>query len=531
MNKKITGFIKDYQIEILLFFTFLTAVLFRFYTNTFHLVMTPDYDGYQYVKIARNLAKGVLVKELINWTPLLPSLIAIFSFLPFPLDEIGSVINIVFGAATIFPIYLFVKNILNKEAAFFSVLIYAFNPQIAFVNVQVMSETTYIFVFFLYAWLITEILKDRYSFVLAMLSGIVGGLIYWGRPEGVLIYIALTCLCFIVGKAETKRKLYWLIENLLFFFLTILPYLIFLKKMKGKFVFSGKSSEILYHIKGMMGIPDTGQGFLGTFFYDFSKTFNFLLKNLLVALCIFSDYSYFWGVTLIVLLICGIFTLKKSTLGMTKGIIFFVSMVLPFSAPLIFKVDERYLSPTTSVISVCCGLGLFGIYQMLKLDLRKQSVKLIINITILSLFVFYGFYKIYDRFKKNGELDVMFLQERMYKKSGEWLKAHVPPDATVVSTSTNYLVAYYAGDLKFENVSKNLTEEELIQLVCKSPNRYLIVNYFSVKAYYKNLQFLINPYSQSFKFSKLFDKMYPIYYDNIVGLVIYTCKSGTNEKR
>lgn len=155
----IKEFCRKYTNGIFLFIVFSTALSFRLYTNTYHLLMVPDYDGYQYVKIAKHMLKGVMVGEAVNWTPLFPSLIALFSFLPLPLDEIGSLINIFFGAITIVPIYFFVRNILNKEAALFSVLIYAFHPQVAFVNVQVMAETTYIFMFFLFSYLISETLK------------------------------------------------------------------------------------------------------------------------------------------------------------------------------------------------------------------------------------------------------------------------------------------------------------------------------------------------------------------------------------
>lgn len=529
MNRGVKRFFTAYYPEIFVFLVFFAALFFRFYTNTYHLLMVPDYDGYQYVKIAKNMTKGVFVTEMINWTPLLPAIIAIFSFLPLPLDEIGSVINIVFGAATVFPIYLLVKNILNKEAAFFSILLYAFHPQIAFVNVQVMSETTYIFVFFLYAYLISEILKGKYTLNLALISGVCGGLIYLGRPEGILIYLALTFFCFIIAGVEIIRKLKWLVVNLIFFALTISPYLIFLKKMRGQFVFSGKSSEILWHIKNMMGIPDVGQGFFATFTYDLSKTYSFLNKNLSNAVWIFSDYNYFFGILLLLSTIFFVYTLNSSKLGW-KSLIFFISMILPFAAPLIFKVDERYLSPTTSVISVCFGIGLFGVYKMFKLDTKAIIAKFFIYLVAFLLFTFWGYYKIYARFEKYGELNEIFAQERLYKKTGEWLKAHIPEDATLISTSTNYLIAYYAGDMKFENASRNLSEEELVELVCKSPHRYLIVNEFSITKYHKDLRFLINPYSQGFKNSKLSYKIYPIYYDEIALVAVYACKSGENEK-
>lgn len=179
-DRKLQEFIWNYIYELMLFIIFLMALFLRLYTDTYHLLMVPDYDGYQYIKIAKNLAKGVMVDEAVNWTPLLPALIAIFSFLPLPLDQIGSYLNILFGALTIFPIYFLNRNLFNfnKETALFSVLIYAFHPSISFVNVQVMSETTYIFMIFMFAWLVSIVMREeKYTFKYGILTGIFGGFI------------------------------------------------------------------------------------------------------------------------------------------------------------------------------------------------------------------------------------------------------------------------------------------------------------------------------------------------------------------
>lgn len=526
MNKgAIKTFLGNYIYELPLLLVFFTALSFRFYTDTYHLLMVPDYDGYQYVKIAKYMTKGMMVDEAVNWTPLLPALIAIFSFLPLPLDQIGSIINIFFGALTVFPIYLFVKNILNKEAALFSTLIYAFHPHIAFVNVQVMSETTYIFMIFMFAWAITEVMKGVYAIKYGIISGIFGGLIYLGRPEGTLIFIALSLFCFLASNDTLQKRVKWFFANIITFTLVISPYLLFLRNKLNKFVFSGKSKEILPHIRNMMGVPEKGQSYFETFTYDFYKTYSFIKNNIVNAWFVITEESYLYAFIFILLLILFVFAITKSTLTISKGVIFFIFLLLPVSAALIFKVDQRYLSPTTSVLAVMCGIGIYGGFSFFDDKIKKGIHKIMLLVFMVVSFSSWGFYKIYHRFEKEGELNVIFEQERMYKHTGLWLKAHIPADSTIVSVSTNYLIAYYAGDLPFKNVSKPVTESEVVDLVCSNKNQYLVINDYAISRYYKNLTYLLNPYSQSFNNSPLSDKIMPVYYDDIAMVAIYTCKS------
>lgn len=526
MKRHLWVFLRDYHHEILICFVFLIALVFRTYTDTYHLLMVPDYDGYQYVKIAKNMAKGVMVDEAVNWTPLLPALIAIFSFLPIPLDQIGSFINIFFGSLTVLPIYLFVRNILNKESALFSILIYAFHPEIAFVNVQVMSETTYIFMIFMFSWLVSVVMKgEKYTIKHGILSGIFGGLIYLGRPEGTLIFITLSILCLFVTKVSIYNKMKWFIVNFIVFFIIIFPYLLFLRNKIGKFVFSGKSKELVPLIRKTIAIPDSAQSYFQVFTYDVSKTLNFIKNNLVSAWFLITDHSLLYALIFLFLVIMFILIVRKSLLGLWKSIFYFSFLLSPVSASLIFKVDHRYLSPTISVLAVICGIGLYGAYTLLLKKINTPKFTIAFLFLMIILFSCWGFYKVYHRFEKEGELREMFSQERLYKKTGLWLKEHVPANSKIVSVSTNYLIAYYAGDLPFKNVSKSLTEDELIEMVCSEKNTYLVINDYAISRYYKNLRYLLNPYSQAFKTSLLYDKIINVYYDDIAMVAVYSCKS------
>ncbi len=521
--------LKNYIYECLLFLVFLFALFFRLYTDTYHLLIVPDYDGYYYLKIAKNILKAKLVYEAVNWTPLLPVLIALFSFLPMPLDQLGSLINIFFGALTVFPIFFLVKNMLNKEAAFFSTIIYAFHPHIAFVNVQVMSESTYIFVFFILAWLMVTIIKTGgYSVKNGLVCGAVGALVYYGRPEGTITLIVLVILALIVGKVEFKTKIKWALITSFVILVVLLPYLFFLKSHTGKFVLSGKSPEILYHIRNMMGVPETCESYFSTFTYDLDKTYSFIKNNIINAWIITTEETLLYSVFIILFLTFFIIVIRKSTIGFANSLFFFFALILPVIGPIIFKVDQRYLSPTTSVLSVMMGIGLYGIFDKVMSGLRSIFIKTAVCGAIILFFTAFGFYKIYDRFERQGELQIIFEQERLYKKTGQWLAKHVPQNSIVVSTSPNYLVAYYANDMAFENTSKDLTEDELMSIVCEKPNKYLVIDYYSISRYLKRLPYLMNPYTQPFKTSKLYGKLIPIYYDDIAQVVVYSCNDGDN---
>lgn len=524
MDKKFKDFFYNKINELLLFTIFLIAIFFRLYTNTYHLLMFPDYDGYQYVKIAKYMAKGALVDEAINWTPLFPALIAIFSFLPLPLDQIGSYLNILFGSLTVFPIYFLVRKLLNKEAAIFSVLIYAFHPDIAFVNVQVMSETTYIFMFFIFSWIIAKlIIEERYTFKYGMITGIVGGLIYLGRPEGTLIFITLSALALFNHKTAIRNKLKWFVTNLITFILVIFPYLLFLRSKIGKFVFSGKSRALIPYIKNKMGLTEDFSTYYDIFTYDLSKSLMLIINNIIKAWIIITDNSTLYASIVLILLAFFLFAIKKGKLMFWKVLLFFIFLLLPIIAPLIIDVDHRYLSPTTSVLSVICGIGFYEGYILISKKINLEGLKIVILISITLLLSSWGFYKVYEQFERKGELNIIFKLERLYKRTGLWLKEHIPNDSKIASVSTNYLIAYYAGDLPFINVSKSITEKELLELICSEKNIYLVINYYAVTRYYKDLTYLINPYSQRFKTSFLYGKIVPVYYDSIVDVVVYKC--------
>lgn len=522
MNKGIKKNITKLNfINIALLTVFVFALGLRFYVNIYHVVMVPDYDGYQYIKIAKNLKNGVLVKEAINWTIFFPFLINFFSFIPLPYDELGSLINIFFGTLTIFPVYYIVKSIFNEEAGLIACIFYASEPSIAHVDVQVMSEPTYIFMLFLMALLFLKSYESNFQIINVILAGIFSGIVYLSRPEGTIVYLLLLAYIIAFWHETFKNKLKFAILNFLISFVAIMPYMFFLRKELGKFVFSGKSVEIIPHIRNMIGLSENLEGFFQVFFYDTSKSYQFLLKNLQQTILLITEVSSIKSVICIFLLFFFFVILRKSSLGFFRSLIFFFILLTQFVGAMIFKIDYRYLSPTMSVFMVILGVGFYGVYYHILKNFQKDKV---IIIALIFIYFGYGYYKVYEIFEKKGEINIMFEQERLYKFSGEWLKNNIPKESKIISSSTNYLIAYYA-DRDYENISKNLTEDEVIQILCDNSNNYLVINEYAVSRYYKNLSYLLNPYSFSFYSSKLYKYIVPIYFDDKVGLAIYKCKS------
>ncbi len=487
--------------------------------------MVPDYDGYNYLKIAKKMTEGGMAKEAVNWTPLFPALVALFSFIPLPLDQIGSYINITCGSLTVIPIYLIVKRIFrSKEAGVFSVIPYTFHPQIAFVNVLVMSETTYIFMFFLLALFILKFLDGGNPIKYGIITGITAGLVYLGRSEGTLIFLLLSLFSLFFSSHSMRDKILWVIINIACFILTILPYLLFLRSQVGYFIFAGKSVEVLPQLRIMLNVPDDVQGYLGIFKYDPYKTYLHIKNNFLNLIRIISFGNFYLFLTLCALTISFGSAISKSSFKFLKGLAFFASLLSSAVAPLLFNVDIRYAVPANSVLSVMAGIGIYGVSLILSYFFKSKIVKIVWFLLIFFITAFWGYYDNYYQFEKLGEFQEMLYQERMHKTTGLWLKENVDPHSTLISTSPNYLIAYYAGDLNYEDASKNLTENELAELVCKAPNRYLIITEKSVRKYYKNMQYLINPISNSFLSSKLANTLVPIYYDYDTPLVVYKCK-------
>lgn len=504
---------------IALFFIFVGALSLRFYVDSYHIVMAPDYDGFQYIKIARGIKNFFLPKEAINWTPLFPFFMAIFSFLPFPIDQVGSYVNIFFGAITIFPIYLLVKRIVSKEAAMMAVVIYAFDFSIAFVNVQVMSETLFIFTIFMYGLFSYKAIEEEFSFKNIFLCGFTGALAYYARPEGLALFLSLLLLTTFASKRFTlNQKVVWFLAVFALFLLLISPYLFFFKKQLGYFTFSGKSKEALPHLRKLIGIPEMPLSFIETVTYDYQATLKLIGKNLLNAIYLLTEGSVFKGCFLVFSFVMFVLAIAKGKRVFIQNFLFFLCLVTPFSGTLLFLIDPRYFSPTMAVITVIIGIGLSRAIQFI--PLRLLLFKRLAYISLCMIFVFLGFYRVYEVFEKNGEFKEMVYQANLYKTPGEWLKLNAPKDAKVISSSsTNYLVAYYA-DLEFIGIGQ-MTPAELFRLMGRENNAYLYINELAVRKSFQSMYFLLNPNSFAFKKSVFYGRLAPVYVDLNTGVVLY----------
>lgn len=257
---------------------FILGIGLRVYiSKNYHTVSVPDYDAYRYALFAKGFLTGNFDKTAATAaTPIYPLLLALFSkFTDLHFFYLGALVNLFFGIATALLIYLFAKKIFNEKVALFSSIIYLLNPFIAFNNILVMSETTYIFFIFLYLVLLSNIFDSPFNIKIALLNGFLGSIIYLARPEGSLVFFFTNLFFIFTSKSELKEKISFVSISFLIFGIGIVPYLYFLKILFGLETISGKSEYILDWLRNSLANP-TAKNLFQVYFNDIQKTLSFL---------------------------------------------------------------------------------------------------------------------------------------------------------------------------------------------------------------------------------------------------------------
>lgn len=172
-------------------------------------------------------------------------------------EQAGRWVSLVAGTAALPLIYLVGRLLFSPAVGWIALALAAFEPTLVGYASSVLNESTFLF-FFLAAVLLSGILLQKKGFLLAAATGIVWGLAYLTRHEGVVYLGILGAALFILA---IKRK--WpalptaaLILFLLTGFLSVsFPYLRFLKQSTGQWTLSDKAALQLWLGSASVG-PD-----------------------------------------------------------------------------------------------------------------------------------------------------------------------------------------------------------------------------------------------------------------------------------
>lgn len=249
-------------------------------------------DGLYYYHMARNIIKDFELGWQGSFTcPLYAIFIALLY--PFTGDIALSGVWVTKIFSILFPLSVFLlgKELFGFRIAFFSMFLSSFHPHILFIaknNGYVEPEMLYITLNIFSFYLIWSSFRKN-NLLLAILAGFFSSLAYLTRSEGLIVFFLAILVMFIALRAEWKIKIKLTALISLVFFITALPYLLFLKDIYGGWVISPKFSNViiggdqyLYDVKMRRPVPEFWQlTDSGKFFWQEKKGIKDLILYLM----------------------------------------------------------------------------------------------------------------------------------------------------------------------------------------------------------------------------------------------------------
>ena len=218
-------------------------------------------DGPTFIRIAQDIVAG-------NWVdafaqpqhPGYPILMAGSHILLGDLLVGGQWVSLIGGSLAVVALYCFLVQAWNRRIAVVGALLLAVNPYAARLSADVQTDAVYLFLFLSSIALLYAALRERRA-AWSLGVGLLSGLAYWVRPEGVgviLLGVVLAGVAWLRGGWATGRVLTWVLALLVGAASVMAPYLFALARVTQSFTFSQKKSVLL--MLGLAGTDGPSQG-------------------------------------------------------------------------------------------------------------------------------------------------------------------------------------------------------------------------------------------------------------------------------
>lgn len=437
------------------------------------------------------------------WTPLYPLTVALMGKLFHDYEVAGRLVSILFGALLIVPVYLFSLRYFSRKIAVFSSLLIAFFPALIESSTSAETEPLYNFVAAMGILVGFYVLNQKSHWGAAM-AGILFGLAYLTRPEGIGLYLVFSgivvCMTLfeVVKYHKFKSTLLFLIVTL-GFFITSSPYLIYLKKVTGHWTISSKGATNLqgeisvmenknhaeqlnpwlmlsddnttlpdddiyhtgeylkkYHQQNDEELPNHGRQIVSVTSFLVAKKY---LKIFLEVIT--GGVSQVLGLPILVLMILGLWgkAWDRNRIIRDGYLLTFVGFFWFIVVPM-FHFTERYMLPMVPLVLIWSGVGIEYLMEWFEKTRETLALKIKSNIMVairkafIILFISSLFIPAYIRMIVRNPYDATEWAEPIeQKKAGLWLKNYCG-DATPVVMSWSHAVSFYAGNY---NINQSIT--------------------------------------------------------------------------
>jgi 4-amino-4-deoxy-L-arabinose transferase-like glycosyltransferase len=242
------------------------ALLSAFMIWRHHTVPAVTMDGVTYLQIARNLLGGKGPGWQALWAaPLHSLLIAAFSRVTGIRDlaAVAGIVSPLMGFGLVLAVYYLAVILCGRRTAFVAAILTALFPHLITISFSTEGEITYTFFLVLALALFSRGVIGG-SWLYALLSGIGFALAYLARSEGFLIMLLVLAATALLQGRDLFRSLQLrlILVTVVLFFLTALPYLIFLHQHYGAWVISPKASYVMIWMKSRV-YQDNDKGEMG----------------------------------------------------------------------------------------------------------------------------------------------------------------------------------------------------------------------------------------------------------------------------
>lgn len=464
---------------------------------SFRLVlMTKSYavgfDEVNYLKLAASGHINGLNHVLHTyWSPFYPLAVALFSYMVPNFELAGKLTSVLSSSFIIVPLFFFVKELFDKRTAFGASLLIAFFTYAASFSIYALTEPLYGFV------AIAGIIVGWYSLqnknvILAAITGILFGMAYLTRPEGlgfILTFVGVTVVVLLAQLIRRSRLTSYLLILLISaagFVAVSIPYLLYLKGETGQWTISTKGAanqqgeiyaknqdqfsedphhslsgdnkrllqDDIYHLGTFLNaiqedsdasIEISKSAFLEKVFENYYKI-------------ITEDLTKVLTVPLLLLLGIGLFVvpwLKKRTqvnLYLLAFIGFFWFVLIPA-----FHITLRYFVPLIPISLIWVALGanrvIDWLSETLEINLgvmrKRVPVKIVSHALVILLIVGASVLPEFGKHMRKtmdstNEWDPCIEQ----KKAGLWLKEHGVKKPVIMAK--NHAVSFYAGNYEIK---------------------------------------------------------------------------------
>ena len=219
-------------------------------------------DGPSFLRVADLFHRGEWSAALSHhYHPLYPFLVSLVAWLTGGLESAGVVVSVVGGALGVLALHAFLCRAFDARVAWVGGVLFALHPYAVTFSADVQSEGLYFTLFLVTLAGLWRALMER-SPAWAALSGVLAGVAYWTRPEGLGLAaagIAFAALLLFQGRWTVPFFARWGTALALGAAVVAAPYVIHLHDLTGEWMLTQKKSiGDLTQPAAPYGSPDEG---------------------------------------------------------------------------------------------------------------------------------------------------------------------------------------------------------------------------------------------------------------------------------